>query len=144
MSNGVTDAVDWVECLELHCLPDADVLKRYPNAWLTYMCHRAETVASISSTNCLPRLKSGDLDLEDYEFVICSMVWRVIRYSDIKTESNGTYQFTRFDPQDNPPGKDASPNLYLSKREKQILDGYASGRGPIGTVGVGVNRIYGM
>lgn len=144
MANGVTSSIDWLECMELHCLNEADTLHRFPNEWVKYMCRRAVTIAITSSTNCEPRLDSGDLDVEDFEYVVCSMVWRVIRYSDIKTESNGTYQFTRFDPQDNQPGKDASPNLYLSKREKQILDGYASGRGPIGTVGVGVNRIYGM
>ncbi|MDU4038182.1 MAG: hypothetical protein E7H36_00055 [Bifidobacterium dentium] len=144
MANGVTAGIDWLECMELHCLNEADTLHRFPNEWVKYMCRRAVTIAITGSTNCEPRLDSGDLDVEDFEYVVCSMVWRVIRYSDIKTESNGTYQFTRFDPQDNQPGKDASPNLYLSKREKQILDGYASGRGPIGTVGVGVNRIYGM
>ena len=42
------------------------------------------------------------------------------------------------------PAYDASPNLYVSKREKQLLDGYAEGHGPVGTIGVGLSRIYGL
>ena len=72
------------------------------------------------------------------------MVLRIVRYRQFKTESNGSYGYTNFDAQDNPPGKDGSMNLYVSKREKALLEGHSDSVGPIGTVHPGLDRAYGM
>lgn len=136
--------IDWLEYMRINLLDQPGLADAYPNAWILLKCRVAAELALTSSSNAEPRLNSGDLSEELFAYVVCSMVIRVMRWSRYKTESNGNYQYEEHDPQANSPGYDASPNLYVSKREKQLLDGYAEGRGPIGTVGMGVNRIYGM
>ena len=41
-------------------------------------------------------------------------------------------------------GKDGSMNLYVSKREKALLEGHSDSMGPMGTVHMGLDRAYGM
>lgn len=35
-------------------------------------------------------------------------------------------------------------NLYVSKREKALLEGHSDSMGPMGTVHMGLDRAYGM
>lgn len=136
--------IDWLKWMRVNLLDDPGLAGSYPNEWILSRCRIAAEMAVAESSNTEPRLRSGDLSEETFAYVVCSMVIRVMRWHRLKTESNGNYSYTEHDPQPNPPGYDASPNLYVGKREKQLLDGYAEGRGPIGTVGVGVQRIYGL
>ncbi|NEG55465.1 hypothetical protein [Bifidobacterium platyrrhinorum] len=137
-------SIDWLKWMQVNLLDQPGLADAYPNEWILSRCRVAAEMAVTESSNTEPRLQSGDLSEETFAYVVCSMVIRVMRWSRFKTESNGNYSYTEHDPQSNPPGYDASPNLYVSKREKQLLDGYADGRGPIGTVGLGVQRIYGL
>lgn len=137
-------SIDWTKWMQVNLLDQPDLADRYPNEWILSRCRVAAEMAVTESSNTEPRLQSGDLSEETFAYVVCSMVIRVMRWHRFKTESNGNYSYTEHDPQSNPPGYDASPNLYVSKREKQLLDGYSAGRGPIGTVGMGVQRIYGL
>ncbi|NMM93874.1 hypothetical protein [Bifidobacterium oedipodis] len=137
-------SIDWLKWMRVNLLDQPGLSDRYPVEWIQSRCRVAAEMALTSSNAAAVRLASGDLSEETFAYVVCAMVIRVMRYSTLKSESNGVYQYERRDDQSNPPGYDASPNLYVSKREKQLLDGYAEGRGPIGTVGMGVNRIYSM
>lgn len=138
------DSIDWMRYMKVSLLDQPELAEQYPNEWVKSRCRIAAEMALTESSNAQPRLDSGDLSEETFAYVVCSMVIRVMRWRRLKSESNGNYQYTEHDPQPNPPAYDSSPNLYVSKREKQLLDGYAEGRGPIGTVGLGLNRIYGL
>lgn len=138
------NGIDWLEHMRVMLLDQPELADRYPNEWIRMRCRIAAEMALNESGNAQPRLDSGDLSEETFAYVVCSMVLRTMRWTRFKTESNGSYSYTQHDPQPDPPAYDASPNLYVSKRERQLLDGYVSGRGPVGTVGVGVQRIYGL
>ena len=139
------DDFDWIEAMKVNALPYRDLFKtgRFPNEWVENTCRQA-AFKCFSETNAARRLDSGDLDPSSFEYVCCSMVLRIIRYKMVESESNGSYDYTLKDDQSNPPGYDASPNLYLSSSERSLLDGGTSKRGRFGCVGMGVNRIYGM
>lgn len=141
---GRIDGIDWLAWMRVNLLDEPGLADRYPNEWILSRCRVAAEMALTESSNALPRLESGDLSEETFAYVVCSMVMRVMRWTPFKSESNSAYSYTNRDPQPNPPAYDASPNLYVGKREKQLLDGYAEGRGPIGTVGMGLQRIYGL
>lgn len=137
------DSIDWLEWLRVNALDQPDLLlDGFPNAWLENMCLVALDMIEVETPDAVPRLQAGDLKERTLAYVVCQMVLRVVRYRQFKTESNGSYQYTNFDPQDNPPGKDGSPNLYVSKREKALLEG--SSIGPFGTMHMELDRAYGL
>lgn len=136
--------IDWLDWMRINLLDEPQLADRYPNEWILLKCRVAAEMALTESSNAEPRLQSGDLSEETFAYVVCSMVLRVMRWHWLKSESNGNYSYTMQDPQPNSPAYDSSPNLYVGKREKQLLDGYAEGRGPMGTVGMGLQRIYGL
>ncbi|KFI66539.1 hypothetical protein [Bifidobacterium magnum] len=139
------DQIDWVEWMRIYALDDPDLFtERYPVEWVCAMCRIASRMALTEAFEAQTRLDDGTLSEETFAYVCCMMVLRVVRYRRFKSESNGTYTYTNADPLPNDPGKDASPNLYLSKREKTLLQGYLDGHGPMGTVHTGLDRMYGM
>ena len=138
------DGIDWKKYMQLELVDDRRLADRYSNEWIAHKCRVAANMALTCSPNVEPRLNNGYLDEETFAYVVCQMVIRVMRWTDLKSETNGSYTYENRDPQDNPPPYDASPNLYVSKREKQMLDGYAEGHGPVGTIGLGLSRIYGL
>lgn len=138
------DGIDWMKHMQVSLLDQPGLADAYPNEWVKSRCRIAAEIALTESGNAEPRLNSGDLSEDTFAYVVCSMVIRVMRWHRLKSESNGNYSYEEHDPQPNPPAYDASPNLYVSKREKQLLDGYAEGHSPVGTIGVGLSRIYGL
>lgn len=144
MSSSIASGIDWKKYMQLELVDDRRLADRYSNEWIAHKCRVAANMALTCSPNVEPRLNNGYLDEETFAYVVCQMVIRVMRWTDLKSETNGSYTYENRDPQDNPPPYDASPNLYVSKREKQLLLGYEDGNGPIGTVFVGVNRIWGL
>ena len=58
-------------------------------------------------------------------------------------ESNGSYSYTEHDPQQNQPGYDPSPRLFLSKAEKSILNGFAESAGTMSHISLGFDPGYG-
>lgn len=141
------DRFDFVSAMRVYALPYralgvADP-ERFPKEWVTRMCHNAAGLV-FASTNAEYRLKRGKLSEDTFMYVCCQMVLRVMRYSPLSGETNGSYTWSGKDDQSNPPGYDASPNLYVSKAEKALLDGASSDRGPVGTIGMDLNRVYGM
>lgn len=144
MSSSIASGIDWKKYMQLELVDDRRLADRYSNEWVIHKCRVAANMALACSPNVEPRLNNGYLDEETFAYVVCQMVIRVMRWTDLKSETNGSYTYENRSPQDNPPSYDASPNLYVSKREKQLLLGYDEGNGPIGTVFVGVNRIWGL
>lgn len=139
------DDFDWVEAMKLNALPYRDLLSddRYPRAWIENTCRQA-AFKCFGETNAAKRLDSGTLDPSTFEYVCCSMVLRLIRYRMVQSESNGSYDYTLKDDQSNPPGYDASPNLYISSSERNLLNGSPSNRGHAGSIRMGLGRVYGM
>lgn len=139
------DDFDFNAAMQVYVLPyrDSYSSERFPKEWLGRMCRNAASLA-FAQTHASQRLDSGDLDPDTFEYVVCQMVLRVIRYTPLQSESNGSYTYDRKDDQSNPPSYDASPNLYVSKAEKELLNGKDSSRRKIGSVGMGLHRVYGM
>lgn len=139
------DSIDWLEWLRVNALDQPDLLlDRFPNAWLENQCMIAADMIQVECQDAVPRFQAGLLKERTLGFVVSQMVLRVVRYRQFKTESNGSYQYTNFDAQENPPGMDGSKNLYVSKREKALLEGHSDSMGPMGTIHVGLDRAYGM
>lgn len=139
------DSIDWLKWLRVNALDQPDLLlDRFPNAWLLNECGVAADMVQAECQNVAPRYQNGLLKERTLGYVVSQMVLRVVRYRQFKTESNGSYSYTNFDAQNNPPGKDGSMNLYVSKREKALLEGHSDSMGPMGTVHMGLDRAYGM
>lgn len=139
------DSIDWLEWMQVNALDQPELLiDRFPKAWLLNECQIAADMVQAEVPDAAPRLQNGLLKERTLAYAVCQMVLRVVRYRQFKTESNGSYSYTNFDAQDNPPGKDGSANLYVSKREKAMLEGYSDSVGPFGTVHMGLDRAYGM
>lgn len=137
------DDYDYMETMRTLLLPYPQLADRYDRGWQEAMCRQAGLLA-LAQTNAGNRLDDGTLDPNTFTFVVCQMVLRVMRYTPFQGETNGSYTYDLKDDQSNPPGYDASPNLYLSKNERTLLDGTVPGRGKVGTIGIGLHRIYGM
>lgn len=133
------DSVDWVAELKAMAVnePESFVDGRLTESWVRTMCETAADMAVNEVPQTAWRVRNGRLSLRLFVYVVCSMVMRVARYSPLKSEDNGVYSYTVADQQANPPAYEASPNLYVSKRERELLSGSRSGPGgPVGTIHV--------
>lgn len=138
--------IDWFEKMRVYGgnTPEA-FEKRITKGWVREHCLTACEVAFNECPACKPRLESGALTERMFSYVVCSMVLRVVRWSQRKSESNGAYTRTDDLMQGTPqPGWEESPDLHVTKKERQILEGTPDGNGPIGTLRLGLDRIYGM
>lgn len=131
------DGIDWVSDLRTMASnePETFVDGRLTESWVKTMCETAAEMAASEVPQVAWRVSRGRLSLRLFSYVVCSMVMRVARWSPLKSEDNGVYSYTAADPQANPPSYEASPNLYVSKRERQLLAGSsAASGGMMGTV----------
>lgn len=137
--------IDFMKWLRLNALDQPDVLiSRYPNEWLLNQLLVASEKIQVECPDAVPRLQAGYLSERAYAYVACQMVLRLVRWKQFKSETNGSYTYTNNDPQPNPPGTDGSPNLYVSKQEKALLNGHGDDSSPMGTMSMGLDRAYGM
>ena len=102
--------------------------------WLKYM----RVYGSADADSFEERLSESD-----FASVVCEMVLRVVRFNRFKTEANGSYSYTEHDPQQNQPGYDPSPRLFLSKAEKSILNGFSESAGTMSHISLGFDPGYG-
>ncbi|NMN02781.1 hypothetical protein [Bifidobacterium panos] len=132
------DKIDWLEYMRVNALDQPDLfVDRLPNEWIVNKCLMAAEIAKTACPVVERRMRYGYLSERGFANVVCSMVLRVCRWKQIKSESNGSYEYTNQDPLQNQPGYDASPNLYVSKRERNFLNGVTDDAdGPMGTIGV--------
>lgn len=145
MAAPVFKGIDWLHWMRVYALNDPGLFdQRLPNEWIVAECEMAVDIALTECPFLSYRARKGWISEATFAGIICGMVLRVARWQRFKTESNGVYSYTEHDPQSLPPGYDASPSLYLSKREKSLLEGSSSSGGPIGTVHMGLDRLYGM
>ncbi|MCO6558486.1 MAG: hypothetical protein J6575_03495 [Bifidobacterium sp.] len=110
--------------------------------WITAKCRVASNIAVTECPNLPDRYRRGTIDAETVANVVTDMVARVAMYSKIRSESNGTYTVGDQNPLANQSGFDPSPNLYLKKTERNLLSG-GDDSGPIGTIGLGLSRMWG-
>lgn len=137
------DDFDFVTAMRTYLLPYPSLAERFDSAWIEQMCYQAGNLV-FAETNASVRLDDGLLSEDTFAFVVCQMVLRVMRYSEFSRETNGSYTYARKDDQVNTPSYDASPNLYVSKNERALINGKSAGRGIVGTAGLGLHRVYGM
>ena len=137
--------IDWLSHMLQHAQTTPEVFDgRLGEEWIIRECETAKEIAFTECPDAEYRYEQGDLSENLLAYVVCQMVLRVIRYTPLQGESNGSYTYDRKDDQSNPPSYDASPNLYVSKAEKELLNGKDSSRRKIGSVGMGLHRVYGM
>lgn len=112
------------------------------DTWIKAKCRVASTIAVTECPNLPDRYRRGLIDKDTVANVITDMVARVAMYSQTKNESNGTYTYGDQTPLTNPMGFEPSPDLYLKKTERRLLSG-GDDSGPIGSIGMGLSRIWG-
>lgn len=116
---------------------------RLDTDWITTMCRTAEAYAFATCPAAPSRFNDESLSEDTLAYVVCEMVLRVARWQKTKQESNGTYNYTDYEPHSSPPGYDSSPNLFMTAPEKALLEGTTEDSGPMGTVQMGLDRIWG-
>lgn len=144
MRTDVIDHIDWVEHMRVAASGEPELFDgRLPEEWIVQKCRMAALICLTECPGVTVRLRRGRLSEADFAAVVCEMVLRVARWTGMRTESNGAYSYTRYDPQPNGPGLDPSPRLFLSKGERALLDGYGASHGMVGHVSLSLDPGYG-
>lgn len=144
MSTAIIDNIDWLKYMRVYGFADADSFEEhFDTDWISAQCRKAALICLSECPIVRTRLKKGRLSESDFASVVCEMVLRVVRFNRFKTEANGSYSYTEHDPQQNQPGYDPSPRLFLSKAEKSILNGFAESAGTMSHISLGFDPGYG-
>lgn len=133
--------IDWKKWMSFYATPDAG-LETANEEWVEEMCRTAADIIFHTIPIAYTRYQDKLLSERVLAYVACSMVLRVADPG-IHIESNGTYSVTRDSPQANPPGFSSARDLFVSKKERALLEGTTEGRTPVGTLGMSVNRYWG-
>lgn len=127
--------IDWLSHMLQHAQTTPEVFDgRLGDEWIISECETAKEIVFAESPDAEYRYEQGDLSENLLAYVVCQMVLRVARWTLYKTESNSQYQYTMDTPVRTPSGYDMSSNLWLTDRERGLLEGNANGQGPMGTI----------
>lgn len=127
--------IDWLSQMRQHAQTSPEIFDgRLDTDWITRECETAREIVFAECPDAEYRYQQGDLSETLLAYVVCQMVLRVARWTMYRTESNGQYQYTTDSPIRTPSGMDMSANLWVTDRERALLEGNSNGRGPMGTV----------
>lgn len=145
MSNPAED-VDWLHWMRVKDSSGWDIFtgNHLSDEWVQDKCETACEECFQLVPEAKPRYESGTLSERMLAEVVCSMVLRVARWTQYKSESDGSYSYTNQDESGTPPAFDASPNLKPTKHEMALLRGNSDDQTPLGTVTMGLDRVYGL
>ena len=144
MSTAIIDNIDCLKYMRVYGSADADAFDgHFDNEWISAQCRKAALICLNECPIVRTRLKKSRLSERDFASVVCEMVLRVVRFNRFKTEANSSYSYTEHDPQQNQPGYDPSPRLFLSKAEKSILNGFAESSGTVSHISLSFDPGYG-
>lgn len=139
----IFDGFDWLKWFKLLQADKADLMSgAITEQWLTAQCRIASRILVNDCPSVNTRYRSKKIDEETVAYVVTSMVARVAIWRLISSETNGVYTHSYESPQTTPPGFTPSPNLYVKKAEKSLIEG-DDGEGPMGTFGIGLERMWG-
>jgi hypothetical protein len=137
------EAIDYVKWMRIFAQTSPEDFKdRLGSEWVQEMCLTAADRAFAECPSARYRYANGALSERLFASVVCGMVLRVARWRRIKTESNGAYVHTDYEPHQVSPGYESSPDLFITSKEKSVLEGDAGG-GPMGTIYMDVERLWG-
>lgn len=129
--------IDWLAEMRQHAANSPEIfIDRLDENWIVTECEIAQKIAFRECPDAQYQYENGDLDDGILAYVVCQMVLRVARWTLRKTESNGQSTYTLDSPARLPSGVEMSPNLWVTNRERELLEG-KSDRGPIGTIWAG-------
>ncbi|KAA8829334.1 hypothetical protein [Bifidobacterium tissieri] len=138
------EGIDWLKWMRIHGQTSPEVFDgRLDEDWIREYCLLAAEKAQQECPAVKPRLRSGALSERMYAAVICESVLRVARWTLLKSENDGSYNYSNDTPVRTPNGEDMSPNIWFSASQQRALEGTTS-RGLAGTIHMGLSRVYGM
>lgn len=139
------DSVDWLKWMRLKDGSGWDIFSgnNLSDDWVLDKCETACEECFELVPEAQQRWDTGRLSERMLAEVVCQMVLRVARWTQFKSESDGSYTYTNQDESGTPPAFDASPNLKPTKHEMALLRGYGDDA-PTGTVRMGLDRVYGL
>lgn len=144
MASDPIEGINWLDQMRLWGEESPESFSgRLPERWIEAQCRVAARLALTLVPSAESDLSRGKLKEETFSYVVCQMVLRKARYQTIRSESDGIYQYSNNAPQQADGGYSPSPNLYLTKAERALLEGKDTDRSPVGSVGMGVERIWG-
>lgn len=139
----VLDGLDWLKWFRLLQADKADLMSgAISEQWVEAQCRIASRILLNDCPYLETRYRNRRIDEETIAYVVTNMVARVAIWRLTSTESNGIYTTSFEAPKTTPPGFTPSPNLYVKKSEKALVNG-DDGSGPMGTFGIGLERMWG-
>lgn len=143
MPSDPIEGIDWIQQMRLWGEESPESFsERLPQNWIKAQCRVAARLALASGPSAKDDLADGKLQEETFSYVVCQMVLRKARYQAMKSENDGSYQYTNVGPQQADGGYSPSPNLYISKTERTLLAGQDGDRTPLGSVSMETERIW--
>ena len=131
------DNIDWLHYFDMFADGGMELADETLKEW----CITASEIALMQVPEAENRFTNGHLSERVFAYVIINMVVRKLRYGAPVKESNGTYSYQMGEPSDtsmpNITQYGRSPNLYISKSERELLSGGAS-TGTLGGVRMSV------
>jgi len=147
MSTAIIDNIDWIAYMKKFATADSELFTGddapYDEQWVTTRCRRAALRCLAVSPLVTIRLRKGRLSQEDFAQVVCEMVIRLAKSTQFKSETNGSYTYTRNDPQPDAPGYSPSPKLFVSKDDRAVLVGTENQAGGFSHISLGFDPGYG-
>ncbi|NMM98152.1 hypothetical protein [Bifidobacterium olomucense] len=136
------DSVDYVQWFKTYMSAHADLFpESVDEVWVSSMAQVAVQIVKVECPGAQARWRRGKLTEPTLGYVVSCMIARVAMFKLRKTESNGVYQRTDYEPLETPPQFTPSPDLFLKKSEKSLLDGVGNGKSAIGSVPIGLGRV---
>lgn len=140
------DQIDWLKWMRVKDNSGWDIFEgnHLTDEWVLDKCETACEECFQLVPEAKIRYENGRLSERILAEVVCQMVLRVARWTQFKSESDGSYSYTNQDESGNPPAYEASPTLKPTKHEKDLLRGFDEQSAPMGTVRMGLDRVYGL
>lgn len=134
--------VDYVKWFKVFMSAHADLFpESVDETWVAAQAQVAVEIVKAECPGAQTRWRRGKLTEASLGYVVSSMIARVAMFTMTKTETNGVYQFTRYEPMESQPQFTPSPDLFMKKSEKSLINGVGNGMGAIGSVPIGLGRV---
>lgn len=131
------DNIDWVHYFSLYADAGMQLDDTILNAW----CKVAAKIAVNKVPVVVNRFNRGYIDEDTFAWVVISMVARKLRYNTPTHENNGvyTYQLGESDTMNMGVSQHGrSPDFYVSKSEREILQGTGDSNGFYGALNMSI------
>lgn len=136
------DAIDYVSWFQRFMSVHADMIPdSVTEEWIQNTATVAVQILVGECPNAIARYRRGRLKEATIGYVVSNMLARVAMWDLMKTENDGSYNYSEHDPVQSPPSITPSPDLFMKNSEKSLINGVGGGKGPVGTIAMGLGRM---